>query len=94
MEREIIRKNHELEFHPDAAKDFVYRHRNVFSKSTRRYVVKSIPPVIKEIDVAPDGKKAYWFWCFPRGEVIIYKFDRKPTKKEVMEIVKSISGKA
>jgi len=68
---------------------FVREHKNVFSTSTRRYVVNSVPPVIKEIDRYKDNVR-YWFWCFFPwlNKRIIYQFNHKPSKGELAEMWK------
>ena len=72
---------------PYLAKEHVYRHRNIFSKSTRRYIEYShYPVVIKEIDRGPGGEVRYWYWIFKRDGIEIWKFDRKPTKKEASKL--------
>jgi len=48
------------------AREFVYQHRNIFSKRTYRrtlYVGESVI-IIKEIDTSPTGEKHVWFWGF------------------------------
>jgi len=80
-----------LAYEPYRAKEFVWRHRNIFSKSSRRYIEWTMPPCIKEVDTAPDGTKQWWFWWFlPEGRYRIYKFNSRPTGEEWSEMVNEI----
>jgi len=88
MKKEVINGNFKQEYYSiHFAKEHVYNHRNIFSKSTRRYVFRTYPPIIKEIDTAPDGKKQYWFWCFLENKKIIYKFNKKPSQNQLKEML-------
>ena len=71
MKKEIIEKEHGVFYNAEAAKRFVWEHRNIFA-SSRRYIIGSYPPIIKEISTFPDGKKTYWFWKFLPEKYIIY----------------------
>ena len=86
MKKEIIEKEHGVSYNAEAAKRFVWEHRNIFGKS-RRYIISSYPPVIKEISTSPSGKKVYWFWKFLPGKYIICMFDRRPTQNEIERIL-------
>jgi len=61
----------EFFYNAEAAKRFVWEHRNIFGKS-RRYIISSYPPVIKEVSTSPSGKKSLneqewlnWLWDRP-----------------------------
>lgn len=86
---EEIDQNHGCEFDSKLAKELVKRRRNIFSDSTRRYIVNDFPPVIKEIDRFKDEVR-YWYWVFFPGKIYIFKFDRKPTRREIREVFKRI----
>lgn len=85
IKKEIIKSDFTTQYlSPTSAKEYVYNHRNVFSKYTRRYIINTQPSIIKEIDVSPDGtKKLYWYWVFLPNKVIIYQFERKPTPQQL-----------
>ena len=75
----------------ETCKRFVYDHRNVFDKCTRRYVYSTIPIIIKEVSTAPDGRKQYWFWMFRDKYYLIYQFDKKPSKRQLQEMWQDIN---
>jgi len=57
------------------AREFVYQHRNIFSKRTYRrtlYVGTSVI-VIKEIDISPNDEKQVWYWGFGKTRRAIVK---------------------
>ena len=89
MKKQVIVKEHNI-YNPHRAKDYVYDHRNIFSKYTRRYIFSFNPIIIKEIDTSPDDKKQYWYWVFLNNKIIIYQFDKKPNRKEIDNMLKDI----
>lgn len=70
-----------------SCKRFVHAHRNIFDKSTRRYVISSLPVVIKEVSTSPDGQKNYWFWVFRSNYYAVIEFDGKPSRREIAEAI-------
>lgn len=86
---EIINRNHGCEFNSKLAKNLVKKHKNIFSDCTRRYIINHFPPIIKEIDYFQDLVQ-YWFWVFFPGKIYIFKFNGKPTKKEIRKMFKKI----
>ncbi|MHA1329450.1 MAG: hypothetical protein ACTSR2_00095 [Candidatus Hodarchaeales archaeon] len=70
-----------------SCKRFVHAHRNVFARSTRRYVVSTLPTAIKEVSTSPDGNKAYWLWVFRRGYYSVIQFDSKPSRNEITRAI-------
>jgi len=75
----------------DTCKEFVYNHRNIFDKCTRRYIFSTIPIIIKEVSTAPNGRKQYWFWVFRDKYYLIYQFDKKPSKRQLQEMWQDIN---
>ena len=76
--------------YPELAKEYVKKHKDIYTKQTRRYIFKDNPVIIKEVCSYPYKQKEYCFWCFLKDKLIIYVFDKKPTKKEVEEILKHL----
>lgn len=83
--------NYELRGFPcndvGACKRFVYEHRNIFDRSTRRYVVSTLPTAIKEVSTSPDGQKSYWLWVFRKNYYSVIEFDGKPSRNEITRAI-------
>jgi len=74
--------------YPELAKEYVRKHKDIHAKQTRRYIFKDNPVIIKETCSYWNGQKEYCFWCFLKDKLIIYIFNKKPTKKEIEEMFK------
>ena len=70
---------------PKKCLEFVKDHRNIFSDSTRRYILNSCPVTIKEIDRKGDNVN-YWYWIFSKEGFTILQLDHKPSRLELNQI--------
>jgi len=68
-------------------KRFVYSHRNVFNRSTRRYVVSTFPIAIKEVNVDQGGNRHYWLWIIRPGYYSVAGFETKPSQEDIMKVI-------
>ena len=78
----------------DEALRFVYNHRNIFSDSTRRYVELEHAEdenedsfvIIRETD-RKGTERQWWFWCFFKDHYNIFKFNTRPTREDVLNVI-------